>query len=100
MGATMSYETPDPAWHKAYRGCKVTECVKIGPADIKLTLELSTGETREVYADVLEFEDDTPTYGLIFDFGVYRTWSEMLGHDIEAVSWVTYRPADRPIVLG
>lgn len=90
---------PDPSWHKAYRDCKITECVKIGPADIKLTLELSTGETREVYADVLEI-DDLPSYGAIFDVGVYRTWSEMLGKDIEAVSWVTYRPANRQIVLN
>lgn len=95
----MKYETPDPSWHKAYRDCKITDRVNVGPSDIKITLELSTGETREVYADVLEIED-LPSYGAIFDVGVYRTWFEMLGHEIEAVSWVTYRPADRPIVLS
>lgn len=96
----MKYETPDPAWHKAYRDCRIIECVKVGPADVKITLELSTGETREVYADILEFEEDVPTYGYIFDVGAYKTHSDMIGGEIEAVSWVTYRPADRPIVLG
>jgi hypothetical protein len=90
---------PDPSWHKAYRDCKITSRVNVGPSDIKITLELSTGETREVYADVLEIED-LPAYGAIFDVGVYRTWSEMLDQEIDAVSWVTYRPADRPIVLS
>ena len=85
------YQQREQLWHKAHRGCQVIGQENIGPSDVKLTIRLATGETQDIFADVLEIED-LPLATATFDFGVYRTHSDMLGEDIYAMAWATYRP--------
>lgn len=83
----------DPAYSHAYRGCRLIGSEPFGHCgERRLAVELADGTTKTLYIDGFDAED-MPNYHAVYDFGVYWTFSDMRGHDIEYVAWMTFKPA-------